>query len=120
MRPKKNIGGGSRRTFLKNALTGAAGSLALSHIPMIVPAHVISGPLAPSNRINVGAIGNGRISREHDMPGVWKHEQANVMAVCDLDSNRLQSARKLVNDYYSKKTGKAYNGTKAYENYQEL
>ncbi len=120
MRPKKNAGGGSRRNFLKNALAGAAGTVALSHIPMIVPAHVISGPLAPSNRINIGAIGNGRISREHDMPGVWKHDAARIIAVCDLDSNRLQSAQKLVNDYYTKKSGKASNGVKAYANYQEL
>lgn len=108
----------TRRNFLKNTLKGA-GALALINFPTIVPAHVL-GKYAPSNRINIGAIGNGRISRGHDMPGVWKYDQARIIAVCDLDSNRVTAAQKLVNDYYSKKTGKPYDGVKAYEDYQEL
>ena len=48
-----------------------------------------SGPSSPSNRINVGAIGTGRISRGHDLPGVWRHDIARIMAVCDLDSKRV-------------------------------
>ena len=27
-----------------------------------------------------GAIGNGRISRAHDLPGIWKFDSARVMA----------------------------------------
>ena len=108
----------TRRNFLKNTLKGA-GALALINFPTIVPAHVL-GKYAPSNRINIGAIGNGRISRGHDMPGVWKYDQARIIAVCDLDRNRVTSAQKLVNDYYSKKTGKPYDGVKTYEDYQEL
>lgn len=116
---KKNTGTeSSRRKFLKNSIKGAVGSLALVNIPTIVPAHVLKGPMAPSNRINVGAIGNGRISREHDMPGVWKHDNARIMAVCDLDKNRLQSAQKLVQDYYAKKNIKQ--DVKMYEDYEEL
>jgi predicted dehydrogenase len=118
MNKKKTDTASSRRKFLKNSLKGAVGTLALANIPTIVPAHVLKGPLAPSNRINVGAIGNGRISREHDMPGVWKHDNARVMAVCDLDKNRLQSAQKLVQDYYAKKSVKQ--DVKMYEDYQEL
>mgnify|MGYP001008426705 CR=1 FL=1 len=64
MNKKKTDTASSRRKFLKNSLKGAVGTLALANIPTIVPAHVLKGPLAPSNRINVGAIGNGRISRE--------------------------------------------------------
>ena len=108
----------TRRTFLKNTLKGA-GALALINFPTIVPAHVL-GKYAPSNRINIGAIGNGRISRGHDMPGVWKYDQARIIAVCDLDRNRVTAAQKLVNDYYSRKTGKPYDGVKTYEDYQEL
>ena len=33
-----------------------------------------SAQTAPSNRINVGAIGTGRISRGHDLPGIWQHD----------------------------------------------
>ena len=109
----------NRRRFLKTAIKGAAGAIALANFPTIVPAHVL-GKYAPSNRINIGAIGNGRISRTHDIPGVWQYEQARIMAVCDLDRNRVESAQQLVNDYYSKKTGKPYNGVKMYDDYQEL
>lgn len=115
---KKKTNDSSRRKFLKNSIAGAAG-VALVNIPTIVPASVF-GKYAPSNRINIGAIGTGRISREHDMPGTWQHDKARIIAVCDLDKNRLASAQKLVNDYYSKKEGKPYNGVTMYDDYLEL
>lgn len=110
----------SRRRFLDLSGKGllAGGALAAG-FPTIVPASVF-GKTAPSNRINIGAIGVGRISRGHDMPGVWKHENAQIIAVCDLDSNRVASAQQLVNGYYTKKTGKDYTGTKGYGDYREL
>jgi predicted dehydrogenase len=106
----------SRRKFLHNS---AIASVALSGIPSIVPSTVF-GKYAPSNRINVGAIGTGRISRGHDLPGIWRHEFAQVMAVCDLDSNRVADAKKLVNDYYTRKTGQPFDGVKTYTDYREL
>ena len=87
----------SRRKFLKQS---AQTAIVIS-LPTIVPASVF-GKFAPSNRINVGAIGNGRISRTHDMPGVWKHDIAKIMAVCDLDANRAEDGKKLINEYYAK------------------
>jgi hypothetical protein len=45
----------------------------------------VLGAQAPSNQITVGAIGVGRISRGHDLPGIWRHPQARIMAACDLD-----------------------------------
>jgi predicted dehydrogenase len=84
-----------------------------------VPASVF-GQTAPSNRINVGAIGVGRISRGHDLPGIWQFDQARIMAACDLDSKRVEEAKVLINGYYSKKTGKAYDGVTGYHNYHEL
>jgi predicted dehydrogenase len=66
--------------------------------------------MAPSKRINVGAIGVGRISRGHDLPGVLKYDSARVIAVCDLDSKRLDRAKTLVNGSYAKQTSKAYDG----------
>jgi len=55
---------------------------------------------------NVGAIGTGRISRGHDLPGIWQHDIARVMAACDLDRKRVEDAKALINGYYAKKTGK--------------
>lgn len=93
--------------------TAAAG------FPTIVPAGVF-GQNAPSNRINIGAIGVGRISRGHDLPGTWKYEQAHIMAVCDLDAKRVDQGKVLLNDVYAKKSGKPYNGTLGYSNYHQL
>src|SRR5882724_2671513 len=109
----------SRRKFLQKSVKATAlTSLALSGFS-IVPASVF-GKNAPSNRINIGAIGNGRISRIHDLPGVWKYDQANVMAVCDLDTKRAADAKVLVNEYYTKKNGKPYDGVTVYHDYHEL
>ncbi len=109
----------SRRNFIKNTIKGSAGAAMLATIPSIVPASVL-GKYAPSNRINVGAIGTGRIARDWDIPGVIKQDSARILAVCDLDSNRVQSTKKLVDDYYVKKGQSGYNSTKTYEHYEEL
>ena len=111
----------SRRKFLDLTAKGTLASGAiLSGFPTIVPASVF-GKNAPSNRINIGAIGTGRISRGHDMPGVWQYDNALIMAVCDVDSKRAEDAKKLVNGVYAKKTGKdSYDGVKVYTDYREL
>jgi hypothetical protein len=103
----------TRRNFLK---MGAAAAISF---PTIVPSSVF-GENAPSNRINVGAIGVGRISRGHDLPGIWQFDQARIMAVCDLDAKRVESGKTLVNGYYAKKTGKPYDGVTGYHNYHDL
>lgn len=106
----------SRRSFLDLSVKATA---VMAGFPTIVPASVF-GKNAPSNRINIGAIGTGRISRTHDLPGVWQYDNALVMAVCDLDSNRANDTKDLVNRYYAKKTGKDYDGVKVYTDYREL
>lgn len=111
----------SRRKFIDLTAKGAlASSAIISGFPTIVPASVF-GKNAPSNRINIGAIGTGRISRGHDMPGVWQYDNALIMAVCDVDSKRAEDAKKLVNGVYAKKTGKdSYDGVRVYTDYREL
>ncbi len=101
--------GSSRREFITTAGKGIAASAAIGGFPSIVPASVF-GAFSPSNRINVGAIGTGRISRAHDLPGIWRHDVSRIMAVCDLDGKRVQDAKALVNEQYAKKTGKPYDG----------
>jgi predicted dehydrogenase len=105
----------SRREFLTTSIKASA----VLAIPTIVPASVF-GKNAPSNRINVAAIGTGRISRGHDMPGVLQYDYAQLTAVCDLDSIRAAEGQKFVNDYYSKRDGKPFDGVKMYTDYREL
>jgi predicted dehydrogenase len=109
----------SRRRFIGAAGRTVVASAVAGGFPSIVPASVF-GAFAPSKRINVGAIGNGRISRAHDLPGIWKHDTARIVAVCDLDSKRVEEARALVNGRYAKVTGKPYDGVTMYLNYREL
>ena len=109
----------SRRDFMMTAGKGIVLSSIAGGFPAIVPSSVL-GSASPGNRINIGAIGNGRISRVHDLPGIWKHDAARIMAVCDLDSRRVEDARALVNGHYGDKTGKKYDGVTSYSDYREL
>jgi predicted dehydrogenase len=109
----------SRREFLSNSAKAAIGTSIALAFPSIVPASVF-GKNAPSNRINIGAIGTGRISRIHDMPGVWQYDYARIMAVCDLDAKRADEAKKLVNETYTRQEGKPWDGVKVYTDYREL
>ena len=103
----------NRRNFIKKtSATAIAASL-----PTIVPASVF-GKNAPSNRIQVGQIGCGRIARDHDMPGTMQYDNAQLVAVCDVDQNRLKDGKKLVDQYYKNKGKKA--DTKMFDNYQDL
>jgi Oxidoreductase family, NAD-binding Rossmann fold/Oxidoreductase family, C-terminal alpha/beta domain len=115
MTDRKKTALSSRRSFLKTSF-GAAAAVGF---PTIVPSSVF-GQTSPSNRINIGAIGVGRISRVHDLPGIWKYDHANIMAVCDLDANRVELGKALINGYYSQKTGKPYDGVTGYHHYREL
>jgi predicted dehydrogenase len=106
----------TRRNFIKKSLTVGTGLLIA---PTIVPASVF-GPKAPSNRINVGAIGVGRISRVHDMPDTLKYDYARIIAVADVDTHRAEEGKQFVEDYYSKKSGQSYSGVTTYQDYKEL
>ena len=106
-----------RRKFIGKT---ALGTLASVGLPSIVPASVF-GKNAPSNKINIGQIGCGRIARSHDFIDTMAYDVANVMAVCDLDSKRMKDAKELVDKFYQEKKGKInYKGTKVYGDYREM
>ncbi len=106
-----------RRNFLKNTVATTAGAIL---IPSVVPSSVF-GKNAPSNKINVGQIGCGRIAQTHDMPGTLQHDVARMIAVSDLDSNRMKDGKKLVEYFYKKKTGSnTAVDVKMYDDYKEM
>lgn len=107
----------SRRQFLKASLAGAAG---MATVPVIMTS-CVTGKNAPSKKIQIGQIGCGRIAHQMDLPGIIKHDIARVVAVCDLDSKRLQHAKTYVEGAYAKKQGgdKAV-AVKTYGDYREL
>ena len=106
-----------RRNFINKT---ALGTLAAVGFPSIVPASVL-GKDAPSNKINIGQIGCGRIARDHDIRDTIRFDNARYVAVCDLDSKRVADAKVLVDSYYKEKTGKDnYMDTKMYGDYREM
>ncbi|HET8737007.1 MAG TPA: Gfo/Idh/MocA family oxidoreductase [Pricia sp.] len=106
-----------RRKFMNRTALGTA---AMVGFPSIVPASVL-GKDAPSNKINIGQIGCGRIARSHDIPDTIRFDDARFVAVSDLDSKRAADAKVLVDDFYKKKTGKQnYMDTKIYADYKEM
>ena len=106
-----------RRKFINKTSLGTA---ALIGFPSIVPAHVL-GKNAPSNKINIGQIGCGRIAKVHDIPDTIAYDDARFMAVCDVDAKRAAAAKTWVDGHYQKKMGKAgYKDTKVYVDYREM
>ncbi|MCJ7465099.1 MAG: Gfo/Idh/MocA family oxidoreductase [Maribacter sp.] len=106
-----------RRNFINKTALGTA---AMVGFPTIVPAHVL-GKDAPSNKINIGQIGCGRIARGHDIQDTIRFDDARYIAVCDLDTKRVMDAKKLVNQFYKEKTGSdTYVDVKTYGDYREL
>ena len=104
-----------RRDFMKKSALAAAAF----GVPTIVPASVF-GKNAPSNKINIGQIGCGRIAREHDLPGTWRHDVARIVAVSDVDSKRMGEGKQYIESYYTKKMGSPYLDVKQYSDYREL
>jgi predicted dehydrogenase len=107
--------GFSRRTFLRQAARWTAGAFVL---PQIVPASALgrSERTAPSNRIVMGCIGVGGQGTQHVVGGIWTpsgglvgREDAQVVAVCDVNRNRRENARNLVNERYGNKDCRVYN-----------
>lgn len=105
----------SRRDFLRSsAAMGAAVAL-----PAIVPASVF-GAEAPSERITVGCIGVGRMGTG-DLTEALGIKQTQVVAVCDVDSKRVQIAQKRVDSFYAQQNpGGQYKGCAGYGDFREL
>ena len=105
-----------RRDFLKKSTVLLAGSILT---PTIVPASVF-GKSAPSNRITVGCIGLGRQMVNPNIPQMLKSPHSQIVAVCDVDTWRLDQAKKRVDDYYSDATGTTYKACQTFTDYRKL
>ena len=106
----------NRREFLKDTVCAAAG---IAAAPAIIPSDVI-GRSSPSNRVNVAMIGCGRQTVAVNIPQLLKSANARIVAVCDVDSWRLDSAKRQVNEFYGRAKGTGYNGCESFEDYREV
>ena len=76
--------------------------MALTAMPYIVPA-VVTGKdkgILPSEKITVGCIGVGSHGTGVNLRKYLAQPDAKVLAVCDVDSNHLRRAEKMVNKKY--------------------
>ncbi len=92
----------TRRNFIRNSALVTAG---IFTVPTILPSNIFKKSL-PNDKINVGVIGCGRIARGHDIPLTLGYDNARIVAVCDVDSNRVRKGKEFVEQLYFEKTGK--------------
>ena len=106
-----------RRLFVKNAMAAAAGTLVA---PIVMASHSVART-SPGDKINIGQIGCGRIARDHNLPEILKYDTARVIAVCDLDRRRRADGKKMIEEYYDKKTGSTRHvDVKMFADYREM
>ena len=125
----------NRRTFVETSARVAA-SLGF---PTIIPASVLGKSRSaslippPSDRITVGLIGTGRQGFGQNLqgadlkalgtrvPGLLDVADAQVVAVCDVDSWRMGKAKDAVNAHYAKTApGGSYKGCATYGDFREI
>ena len=105
-----------RRKFITNSVTAAAGTFVL---PTIIPASVM-GKNPPGDKINIGWIGCGRQGRG-DIMETMGFDIARVVAVSDVDSDRMNLGKEYIETYYAKKTGSSDPVTvKTFGDYKEM
>src|ERR1700709_959722 len=101
-----NLPRSSRRSFLK-------ATLAAGVAPLILPSHIWSAETKPNSRRTVGFIGIGK-----QMPGLMGgflgKEEVQGVAVCDVDTNRRNDGKKIVEDHYAKVAGSDFKGCTTY------
>ncbi len=108
-----------RREFLKRTATASVVAFGL---PYIVPASAYGsgGRTPPSERITLGFIGMGKMMGGH-LGNFLNRPQVQVLAVCDVESIRLDMQQKRANEFYARREGKeSYDGCAAYKDFREL
>lgn len=99
-----------RRNFLK-----AVGGMAA---PFILPSHIWAAATPPSERITLGFIGIGKQGR-----GLLRNflaRDTQVVAVCDVDSNRREDSKKIVETHYAKESGSDFKGCQTTDKFEEI
>jgi len=105
----------SRRQFLK------ATAATFVTAPVIIPSSALGadGTTAPSERITVGFIGTGKMSHDYHLSTLSGFKDVQCVAVCDVDTNRREHAKKFIEDCYAK-DGRGTKGIDAYNDFREI
>jgi len=96
----------SRRDFLRNASVAAAGVIGFPS--WVSPAALGRGRgVSAGNRITVGCVGVGWQGGSN-LGAFLAEPDVQVVAVCDIDRNHLEGARRRVNNHYQNQDCKCY------------
>jgi len=107
----------TRRSFLKSSVLGGVGALAL---PTCLPSHIWAAETKPNSKLTMGFIGMGRQSQH--LLAAFLGQETRVVAVCDVDTNRREDAKRTVNEHYAGKNGLGSSaaGCAAYSDFLEV
>lgn len=105
-----------RRSFLAAAASAAT---TLAATPLLLPARVWGADVPAADRITLGFIGVGTQGRGL-LNGFLGAKEAQVVAVCDVDTRRRDHARRLVDERYAKLKETGYRGCVAYNDFRDL
>jgi predicted dehydrogenase len=107
----------SRRKFIRQTFTATAAVSVFT----IIPRHVLGkGFIPPSDKINLGFIGTGKLIHEL-FPRFAELHDVMILAGCDVDKKKVQWFKNAVEKFYTEKTGKSdYVDVTKYELFEEL
>jgi len=90
----------TRRSFIKRTLAAAA-------LPVIVPSSVLGAEkeVPPSERIALGFVGLGSHGVGVNLKSFLQEQDAQVVAMCDVDAKHLQNALKAATTHYDRRDG---------------
>jgi predicted dehydrogenase len=106
----------NRRQFMGSLAVAGAG------FPSIVPSSVLGSDrgTAPGDRIGLGFIGMGK-QGAFLLRSFMREADAQVLAVCDVDSIKREHARKLAEEFYADRAGSGqHRGITAFHDFREL
>ena len=103
----------TRRTFLGKAALAASA-------PFVITSPISSlRATVPSNRLTLGFIGTGK--RGHTLlRNFLKHDDLQVVAVCEVEPARRTHARKYAEDHYGQSRRNGFTGCAEYLDYRDL
>ncbi|MCL2103826.1 MAG: Gfo/Idh/MocA family oxidoreductase [Kiritimatiellaeota bacterium] len=99
----------TRRAFAK--------TVAIAGFPAIIPAKVL-GQDAPSNTIQIGQLGFGRIGKSMDVPGILGCKGVKFVAVSDVDTKRMGYAKEYLDATYAKQNTSV--DLRRYQDFREM
>jgi predicted dehydrogenase len=103
----------TRRDFLKRATVAGIA-------PLLLPAALRAAPTSPGSQVALGFIGVG-IQGRGLLGGCLNHHDVRVVAVCDVDTTRRNSAKEMVEKHYGDAMSKGtYKGCATFTDFREL